>query len=150
VAPGNVPSLAPLRTIRELHRRTARDLGFGTREDIESLLSEVQQLLVGIAIMQARSRHMPPSQVRCPLSALLGPMLGACNECKFEICCSRSSLATQSSSMPFINVHFSLFYGYRFPRKFETVHVRPAFLAAEQRQLTPSLKGSGLQLKAFA
>lgn len=52
VAPGNVPSLAPLRTIRELHRRTARDLGFGAREDIESLLSEVQQLLVGISIMQ--------------------------------------------------------------------------------------------------
>lgn len=106
MAPGNVPSLAPLRTIRELHRRTARDLGFGTREDIESLLSEVQQLLVGIAIMQARSRHMPLSQSCCPLSAFLGPMLGACNKCMFEICCSRSSLATQNSSMAF--VHFSL------------------------------------------
>ncbi len=59
VAPGAVPSLAPLRTIRELHRRTARDLGFGTREDIEGLLSEVQQLLVGISIMQVRCRHLP-------------------------------------------------------------------------------------------
>lgn len=52
VAPGGVPSLAPLRTIRELHRRTAAELGMGSREDIEGLLSEVQQLLVGISIMQ--------------------------------------------------------------------------------------------------
>ena len=52
MAPGAVPSLAPLRTIRELHRRTAAELGMGSREDIESLLSEVQQLLVGISIMQ--------------------------------------------------------------------------------------------------
>ena len=52
MAPGGVPSLAPLRTIRELHRRTAAELGMGSREDIESLLSEVQQLLVGISIMQ--------------------------------------------------------------------------------------------------
>jgi hypothetical protein len=52
LAPGRVPSLAPLRTIRELHRRTAAELGMGSREDIESLLSEVQQLLVGISIMQ--------------------------------------------------------------------------------------------------
>ena len=44
--------MAPLRTIRELHRRTAAELGMGSREDIESLLSEVQQLLVGISIMQ--------------------------------------------------------------------------------------------------
>lgn len=54
VAPGGVPSLAPLRTIRELHRRTAAELGMGSREDIEGLLSEVQQLLVGISIMQVR------------------------------------------------------------------------------------------------
>lgn len=54
VAPGAVPSLAPLRAIRELHRRTAAELGMGSREDIESLLSEMQQLLVGISIMQAR------------------------------------------------------------------------------------------------
>ena len=52
MAPGGVPSLAPLRTIRELHRRTAAELGMGSREDIEGLLSEVQQLLVGISIMQ--------------------------------------------------------------------------------------------------
>ena len=54
MAPGAVPSLAPLRTIRELHRRTAAELGMGSREDIEGLLSEVQQLLVGISIMQVR------------------------------------------------------------------------------------------------
>lgn len=44
--------MAPLKSIRELHRRAARELGIGPREDIESLLSEVQQLLVGISIMQ--------------------------------------------------------------------------------------------------
>ena len=61
VAPGAVPSLAPLRAIRELHRRTAAELGMGSREDIESLLSEMQQLLVGISIMQARLSLYPRS-----------------------------------------------------------------------------------------
>ena len=61
MAPGAVPSLAPLRTIRELHRRTAADLGMGSREDIESLLSEMQQLLVGISIMQASLHYLLPT-----------------------------------------------------------------------------------------
>jgi len=56
-----VPSLAPLRTIRELHRRTAAELGMGSREDVESLLSEVQQLLVGISIMQVS--NLPSSRL---------------------------------------------------------------------------------------
>ncbi|CAL5225186.1 g7969 [Coccomyxa viridis] len=63
VAPGAVPSLAPLRTIRELHRRTAAELGMGSREDIESLLSEMQQLLVGISIMQELTARAQDSLV---------------------------------------------------------------------------------------
>lgn len=67
MAPGAVPSLAPLRTIRELHRRTAAELGMGSREDIESLLSEMQQLLVGISIMQASAwlQHCGNPQHSC-------------------------------------------------------------------------------------
>ena len=53
-APGAVPGLAPLRSMRDAHRRAAAELGVGARQDMERLLSEVQQLLVGIAIMQAR------------------------------------------------------------------------------------------------
>ena len=58
--PGGVAALAPLRTLRELHRRTARELGCGVTEELEGLLSEVQQLLVGIAIMQVGAAGMAP------------------------------------------------------------------------------------------
>ena len=51
-----MPALAPLRSVRDSHRRAAAELGVGARQDMERLLSEVQQLLVGIAIMQARAR----------------------------------------------------------------------------------------------
>lgn len=63
-APGNVPTLAPLRSLRELHRRAARDLGIGPREDIESLLSEVQQLLMGISIMQVCWHPLRPTSIK--------------------------------------------------------------------------------------
>lgn len=52
--PNNVPALAPLRNIKELHRSTADVLGIDpeTRADVEGLLTQLQQLLVGISIMQ--------------------------------------------------------------------------------------------------
>ena len=52
--PGSIPSLPPLRTIKELHRHTADRLGVGpsTHEEIETLLTQLTQLLVGISIMQ--------------------------------------------------------------------------------------------------
>ena len=52
--PGSIPSLAPLRAIKELHRETADKLGVdaAAREEIENLLTQLAQLLVGISIMQ--------------------------------------------------------------------------------------------------
>ncbi|GAB4818727.1 hypothetical protein N2152v2_005773 [Parachlorella kessleri] len=52
--PTKVGELAPLRAIQQLHYETAEKLGIsGTaRQDIELLLSQLQQLLVGISIMQ--------------------------------------------------------------------------------------------------
>ncbi|KAL3149573.1 hypothetical protein ABBQ32_002349 [Trebouxia sp. C0010 RCD-2024] len=52
--PGNVAALAPLRDIKELHRQAAQDLHVDkeTKAEMEQLLSELQQLLVGVSIMQ--------------------------------------------------------------------------------------------------
>lgn len=52
--PGNIPSLPPLRAIKELHRETADKLGVdaAAREEVEALLTQLAQLLVGISIMQ--------------------------------------------------------------------------------------------------
>lgn len=52
--PANIPSLAPLRSIKELHREAADTLGVdaGSVEEVEALLTQLQQLLVGISIMQ--------------------------------------------------------------------------------------------------
>lgn len=52
--PGNIPSLPPLRAIKELHRDTADKLGVdgAAREEVEALLTQLAQLLVGISIMQ--------------------------------------------------------------------------------------------------
>lgn len=49
-----IPSLPPLRKIRELHLATCEELGVdaGVRAEVERLLSELQQLLIGINIMQ--------------------------------------------------------------------------------------------------
>lgn len=56
------------RTISELHHTTANDIGVdpGTREELHRLLNNLQQLLVGISIMQARPRGRIPghSQLR--------------------------------------------------------------------------------------
>lgn len=52
--PGDISSLAPLRAIKDLHRETAATLGVdaATVEEVETLLTQLQQLLVGISIMQ--------------------------------------------------------------------------------------------------
>jgi aspartate kinase len=52
--PGNVPALSPLRNIKELHRSTADTLAISeeARAEVEGLLTQLQQLLVGISIMQ--------------------------------------------------------------------------------------------------
>ncbi len=59
--PAGVPGLAPLRAVKELHRQAADELGVGedAHAEVEALLGELQQLLIGIAIMQARP-HPPP------------------------------------------------------------------------------------------
>ena len=52
--PESIASLAPLRAIKELHRETADKLAVdrATRAEVEALLTQLQQLLVGISIMQ--------------------------------------------------------------------------------------------------
>ena len=52
--PGSISSLPPLRMIKELHRDTADKLGIDSaaKEEIETLLTQLAQLLVGISIMQ--------------------------------------------------------------------------------------------------
>jgi len=59
--PERIAELAPLRAISELHHATANDIGVdpSTREELHRLLNNLQQLLVGISIMQdltARAR----------------------------------------------------------------------------------------------
>lgn len=53
-SPKSVGSLQPLRAIKELHRETAYVLNVdeGTKDEMESLLLQLTQLLVGISIMQ--------------------------------------------------------------------------------------------------
>eukprot|EP00890_Picochlorum_soloecismus_P004047 jgi/Picsp_1/4643/NSC_02013-R1_precursor monofunctional aspartokinase len=53
-SPRSVAALQPLRAIKELHRETADKLGVddSTRDEMESLLTQLTQLLVGISIMQ--------------------------------------------------------------------------------------------------
>jgi len=53
-APGSISSLGPLRMIKELHRDTADKLKIdpAAREEVEALLSQLAQLLVGVSIMQ--------------------------------------------------------------------------------------------------
>lgn len=50
----SIPSLQPLRAVKELHRETADRLQVdnATRGEVEALLTQLQQLLVGISIMQ--------------------------------------------------------------------------------------------------
>lgn len=49
-----IPRLAPLRAVRELHLQACDELGVEAevREDVERLLKELKQLLIGINIMQ--------------------------------------------------------------------------------------------------
>ena len=49
-----IPALPPLRKIRELHMSTCEELGVepAVRGEVEKLLNELQQLLIGINIMQ--------------------------------------------------------------------------------------------------
>ena len=53
-SPKSVGSLHPLRAIKELHRETADilEVDNATKDDMESLLLQLTQLLVGISIMQ--------------------------------------------------------------------------------------------------
>ncbi|KAK9865888.1 hypothetical protein WJX84_003087 [Apatococcus fuscideae] len=53
-SPSSIRSLQPLRDIKELHRTAANDLRVDGKAhgEMESLLNELQQLLVGISIMQ--------------------------------------------------------------------------------------------------
>lgn len=50
----NEPNTLLCRDIRELHRQAAKELGIdeAAKAEIERLLSELQQLLVGVSIMQ--------------------------------------------------------------------------------------------------
>lgn len=54
----NVPSLKPLRAIKDLHRDTCSrlDLSDATVGQVEKLLTELQQLLIGLSIMQVSHR----------------------------------------------------------------------------------------------
>ena len=63
--PAGVPGLAPLRAVKELHRAAADGLGVdeAAHAEVEALLGELQQLLIGIAIMQARSGAWPGEEV---------------------------------------------------------------------------------------
>lgn len=49
-----IGSLAPLKAIQDLHHQTAEELGVDaeTRGEVDALLTQLQQLLVGISIMQ--------------------------------------------------------------------------------------------------
>jgi aspartate kinase len=52
--PDAVRTLAPLKQVRELHLQTCDSLGIdaASRQEVESLLSQLEQLLVGVAILQ--------------------------------------------------------------------------------------------------
>ena len=73
--PASVPGLAPLRAIKELHRQAADELGVdeAAHTQVEALLGELQQLLIGITIMQARpallkmTAELPWAQYFLPL-----------------------------------------------------------------------------------
>lgn len=56
----SVPSLKPLRAIKDLHRDTCSrlDLPGATVGQVEKLLTELQQLLIGLSIMQAMFSQM--------------------------------------------------------------------------------------------
>lgn len=60
----NIPSLKALRQIKELHRDTCSLLALGseTVADVECLLTELQQLLTGMSIMQV---YFTPTQTWC-------------------------------------------------------------------------------------
>jgi hypothetical protein len=68
--PAGVPSLAPLRAVKELHRQAADELGVGedAHAEVEALLGELQQLLIGIAIMQARPPRCCRTHDNCVLA----------------------------------------------------------------------------------
>ena len=75
--PESVPSLKALRQIKELHRDTCTELELPTETVavVERLLTELQQLLTGMAIMQVRARlpclasswRRPPLLATAPL-----------------------------------------------------------------------------------
>lgn len=54
IAPQDVSTIAPLRAIKQGHREAAEEIGVdtATMQGIETLLGELEQLLVGISIMQ--------------------------------------------------------------------------------------------------
>jgi aspartate kinase len=49
-----IPQLAPLREVMELHRRTCEELGLDeeVKVEVESLLKDLQQLLIGVNMLQ--------------------------------------------------------------------------------------------------
>lgn len=63
--PSQVSRLPPLRSLRELHLATARDLGVDAacQEEVAELLTQLEQLLVGVSIMQDLTRRARDSLV---------------------------------------------------------------------------------------
>lgn len=75
-----VPTLAPLQAIRKLHLDTCDTLGVepSVRSEVEKLLSELSQLLIGISIMQVTSTVEPASlstHLLLPPCLLFPPLL---------------------------------------------------------------------------
>eukprot|EP00884_Botryococcus_braunii_P010481 jgi/Botrbrau1/19434/Bobra.0338s0057.1 len=62
---GSIAALHPLRDIKELHRQASEELGIAEEavEEVERLLSELQQLLVGVSIMQELTKRGKDSLV---------------------------------------------------------------------------------------
>jgi hypothetical protein len=71
-----VPNLAPLQAIRKLHLETCDTLGVepAVRSEVEKLLSELSQLLIGISIMQVMTLShpltIPLTRSRCWITSL--------------------------------------------------------------------------------
>ena len=68
------------RAIKELHRQAADRLAadHATRAEVERLLSELQQLLAGISIMQVRSERQHPHAAAMQCRPMPAQILACC------------------------------------------------------------------------